>query len=195
MSCTKSGVSSTGLTYAHAGVSVDAGNELVDVIKPLIRSTRRPGTDGEIGGFGGVFDIKAANFSDPVLVSGTDGVGTKLRVAIDAGIHDTVGMSHYFSNVEVFDVKTYFIVGIDLVAMSVNDLLVQGAEPLYFLDYYGCSTLDVSVAKEVIKGIVVGCLEAGCALIGGETAEMPGMYHSGKMRLLYTLCRREPEVG
>ncbi|KAJ6504379.1 aminoimidazole ribonucleotide synthetase [Mycena vulgaris] len=146
----------TGLTYAQAGVSVDAGNSLVETIKPYVRSTRRPGADGEIGGFGGVFDLKAAGYIDPVLVSGTDGVGTKLRVAVDVGVHD--------------------LVGIDLVAMSVNDLLVQGAEPLYFLDYYGCSKLDVSVAAQVVKGIAEGCRQAGCALIGGETAEMPGMY-------------------
>ncbi|KAF8323402.1 aminoimidazole ribonucleotide synthetase [Clavulina sp. PMI_390] len=148
-----------GLTYAQAGVSVDAGNSLVENIKPLVRSTRRPGADGEIGGFGGVFDIKAAGFRDPVLVSGTDGVGTKLRVAIESGIHHTVG--------------------IDLVAMSVNDLLVQGAEPLYFLDYYGCSKLDVPVATKVVEGVVTGCKQANCALAGGETAEMPGMYHPG----------------
>ncbi|KAE9400537.1 aminoimidazole ribonucleotide synthetase [Gymnopus androsaceus JB14] len=148
-----------GLTYAEAGVSVDAGNSLVEAIKPYVRSTRRKGADAEIGGFGGVFDLKATGYTDPVLVSGTDGVGTKLRVAVDAGIHDTVG--------------------IDLVAMSVNDLLVQGAEPLYFLDYYGCSKLDVPVASQVIKGIAEGCRQANCALIGGETAEMPGMYQPG----------------
>ncbi|KAG5647546.1 hypothetical protein DXG03_008899 [Asterophora parasitica] len=149
----------TGLTYAQAGVSVDAGNDLVEVIKPYVRSTRRPGADAEIGGFGGVFDLKATGYRDPVLVSGTDGVGTKLRVAVDVGIHD--------------------LVGIDLVAMSVNDLLVQGAEPLYFLDYYGCGKLDVTVASQVVKGIADGCRRAGCALIGGETAEMPGMYSEG----------------
>ncbi|KAG6866066.1 hypothetical protein C0991_009163 [Blastosporella zonata] len=148
-----------GLTYAQAGVSVDAGNDLVEIIKPLVRSTRRSGADAEIGGFGGIFDLKATGFRDPVLVSGTDGVGTKLRVAVDVGIHD--------------------LVGIDLVAMSVNDLLVQGAEPLYFLDYYGCGKLDVNVASQVVKGIADGCRQAGCALIGGETAEMPGMYTEG----------------
>jgi phosphoribosylamine--glycine ligase/phosphoribosylformylglycinamidine cyclo-ligase len=139
-------------------VSVDAGNELVDLIKPVVKATRRPGADATIGGFGGAFDLKAAGFSDPVLVSGTDGVGTKLRVALDAGIHTSVG--------------------IDLVAMSVNDLIVQGAEPLYFLDYFACSKLDTKVAADVVTGIADGCLQAGCALIGGETAEMPGMYHA-----------------
>ncbi|KAH9898153.1 aminoimidazole ribonucleotide synthetase [Cubamyces lactineus] len=147
----------TGLTYAQAGVSVDAGNALVEAIKPYVRATRRPGADAEIGGFGGVFDLKATGYKDPVLVSGTDGVGTKLRVAMDVGLHD--------------------FVGIDLVAMSVNDLLVQGAEPLYFLDYFACSKLDVATAARVVKGIADGCVQAGCALIGGETAEMPSMYH------------------
>ncbi|KAG8947163.1 Bifunctional purine biosynthetic protein ade1 [Tulasnella sp. 419] len=149
--------SSASLTYASAGVSVDAGNSLVEKIKPYVRATRRSGADAEIGGFGGCFDLKACGYTDPVLVSGTDGVGTKLRVAMDSGRHDTVG--------------------IDLVAMSVNDLIVQGAEPLYFLDYYGCSKLEVEVCASVIKGIAEGCKLAGCALIGGETAEMPGMYH------------------
>lgn len=148
-----------GLTYAQAGVSIDEGNSLVEAIKPYVRATRRTGTNAEIGGFGGVFDLKAAGYTDPLLVSGTDGVGTKLRVAIEAGIHDTVG--------------------IDLVAMSVNDLLVQGAEPLYFLDYYACGKLDVALAADVVKGIAQGCQQAGCALIGGETAEMPGMYPPG----------------
>ncbi|EIW86905.1 aminoimidazole ribonucleotide synthetase [Coniophora puteana RWD-64-598 SS2] len=160
---TKDAAPAEGLTYAAAGVSVDAGNSLVDAIKPFVRSTRRPGADAEIGGFGGVFDLKAAGYTDPLLVSGTDGVGTKLRVALESGIHDLVEMNG---------------TGIDLVAMSVNDLLVQGAEPLYFLDYYGCSKLDVAVATEVVRGIAEGCRRAGCALIGGETAEMPGMYQA-----------------
>ncbi|KAJ7596819.1 aminoimidazole ribonucleotide synthetase [Mycena floridula] len=147
------------LTYAGAGVSVEAGNSLVEAIKPYVRATRRLGADAEIGGFGGIFDLKALGYQDPVLVSGADGVGTKLRVAVDVGIHD--------------------LVGIDLVAMSVNDLLVQGAEPLFFLDYFGCSKLDVLVATEVVKGIAKGCQQANCALIGGETAEMPGMYQPG----------------
>jgi phosphoribosylamine--glycine ligase/phosphoribosylformylglycinamidine cyclo-ligase len=149
-----------GLTYAQAGVSVDAGNALVERIKPYVRATRRTGADAEIGGFGGVFDLAAVGYADPVLVSGTDGVGTKLHVAKATGAHGTVG--------------------VDLVAMSVNDLLVQGAEPLYFLDYFGCSALDVDVAAEVVRGIAKGCEIAGCALIGGETAEMPGMYQKGQ---------------
>ncbi|EJT99958.1 aminoimidazole ribonucleotide synthetase [Dacryopinax primogenitus] len=147
---------SKGLTYAEAGVSIDAGNTLVEIIKPLVKSTRRPGADASIGGFGGVFDLAATGYRDPLLVAGTDGVGTKLRVAMDVGKHDTVG--------------------IDLVAMSVNDLIVQGAEPLLFLDYYGCGKLDPQVCASVVKGIVEGCKDAGCALVGGETAEMPSMY-------------------
>ncbi|KIJ65022.1 hypothetical protein HYDPIDRAFT_39670 [Hydnomerulius pinastri MD-312] len=162
--------SSKGLTYQQAGVSVDAGNSLVDAIKPHVRATKRVGADAEIGGFGGVFDLKAVGYKDPLLVSGTDGVGTKLRVAVDTGINDLVGF-----RLTVNGGRT----GIDLVAMSVNDLLVQGAEPLYFLDYYGCSKLDVPVATDVVKGIADGCKQAGCALIGGETAEMPGMYQDG----------------
>ncbi len=146
-----------GLTYSDAGVSIEAGNSLVDAIKPLAASTRRKGSNPALGGFGGLFDLKACGFKDPVLVAANDGVGTKLRVAIDSGIHSGVG--------------------IDLVAMSVNDLIVQGAEPLFFLDYYATGKLDVAIARDVVAGIAEGCRQAGCALIGGETAEMPGMYH------------------
>lgn len=148
-----------GLTYAQAGVDIDAGEALVEAIKPLAKSTARPGADAALGGFGGLFDLKAAGFKDPLLVAGTDGVGTKLKVAIESGIHDTVG--------------------IDLVAMSVNDIVVQGAEPLLFLDYFATAKLDVAVGTEVIKGVAEGCRQAGCALVGGETAEMPGMYARG----------------
>ena len=148
-----------GLTYAQAGVDIDAGNRMVELIKPLVRATRRPGADAEIGGFGALFDLKRAGFSDPVLVATTDGVGTKLKIAVETGVHDTIG--------------------IDLVAMSVNDLVVQGAEPLFFLDYFSCSKLAPEIGAQVVKGIAAGCREAGCALIGGETAEMPGMYHDG----------------
>ncbi|MBN9439196.1 phosphoribosylformylglycinamidine cyclo-ligase [Bosea sp. (in: a-proteobacteria)] len=145
-----------GLTYAQAGVDIDAGNAMVDAIKPLVRSTRRPGADAEIGGFGGLFDLKAAGFSDPILVAANDGVGTKVKIAIESGRHSTIG--------------------IDLVAMCVNDLVVQGAEPLLFLDYYATGKLDPQAGVEIVRGIAEGCRQAGCALIGGETAEMPGMY-------------------
>jgi phosphoribosylformylglycinamidine cyclo-ligase len=149
----------TGGAYKDAGVDIDAGNALVDAIKPLARSTARVGADAGLGGFGALFDLKAAGFRDPILVASTDGVGTKLKVAIAAGRHATVG--------------------IDLVAMSVNDLVVQGAEPLFFLDYYATGKLDVATGRDVVSGIAEGCRQAGCALIGGETAEMPGMYHGG----------------
>jgi phosphoribosylformylglycinamidine cyclo-ligase len=148
-----------GLTYAQAGVDIDAGNALIDKIKPLAKATRRPGADAALGGFGALFDLKAAGFVDPLLVSTTDGVGTKLKVAIETGLHDTVG--------------------IDLVAMCVNDLLAQGAEPLLFLDYFATGKLDVDAAARVVGGIAEGCKLAGCALVGGETAEMPGMYSEG----------------
>lgn len=145
-----------GLTYAQAGVDIDAGNRMVELIKPLVRATARPGADSEIGGFGGIFDLKQAGYRDPVLVAATDGVGTKLKVAVETGRHDTIG--------------------IDLVAMSVNDLVVQGAEPLFFLDYYACGKLEPELGAAIVAGISIGCREAGCALIGGETAEMPGVY-------------------
>lgn len=148
-----------GLTYADAGVDIDAGNALVERLKALVRATRRSGADAEIGGFGGLFDLKAAGYSDPILVAANDGVGTKLRIAIETGIHDTVG--------------------VDLVAMSVNDVIVQGAEPLFFLDYFACGKLSGDTAYDVVKGIATGCMDAGCALVGGETAEMPGMYPDG----------------
>ncbi len=145
-----------GLTYAQAGVDIDAGNRMVELIKPLVRATARLGADAEIGGFGGLFDLKRVGYRDPVLVAATDGVGTKLKVAIETGRHDTIG--------------------IDLVAMSVNDLVVQGAEPLFFLDYYACGKLEPEIGAAIVAGISIGCREAGCALIGGETAEMPGVY-------------------
>jgi phosphoribosylformylglycinamidine cyclo-ligase len=144
------------LTYAQSGVDIDAGNRMVDLIKPLVRSTARPGADAEIGGFGGLFDLKRAGFKNPVLVAANDGVGTKVKIAVETGIHDTIG--------------------IDLVAMSVNDLVVQGAEPLFFLDYFATGKLDPKVGAAVVSGIAEGCRLAGCALIGGETAEMPGIY-------------------
>ena len=147
------------LTYADAGVSIDAGNALVKAIGPLARSTARPGADAELGGFGGFFDLKAAGYNDPLLVAANDGVGTKLKLAIETGRHDGVG--------------------IDLVAMCANDLIVQGAEPLFFLDYYATGKLDQAVAAAVVASIAEGCRQAGCALIGGETAEMPGMYSGG----------------
>lgn len=148
-----------GLTYADSGVNIDAGNRLVDLIKPLVRATARPGTAAEIGGFGGLFDLKAAGFKDPVLVAATDGVGTKVKIAIETGLHSGIG--------------------IDLVAMSVNDLVVQGAEPLFFLDYFACGKLDSEAAAAIVAGVAEGCRESGCALIGGETAEMPGLYRDG----------------
>ena len=146
----------TGLTYADAGVDIDAGNALVDRIKPLVRATRRPGADAEIGGFGGLFDLKAAGFKDPILVAANDGVGSKVKIAIETGRHSTIG--------------------IDLVAMCVNDLIVQGAEPLFFLDYFATGKLEPEVGAAIVEGIAEGCRMAGCALIGGETAEMPGLY-------------------
>ena len=152
-----------GMTYAEAGVDIDAGNALVERIKPAARRTERPGTMAGLGGFGALFDLKAAGFSDPVLVAATDGVGTKLRIAIDTGNVDTIG--------------------IDLVAMCVNDLVCQGAEPLFFLDYFATGKLEVEQAARIIEGIAEGCAASGCALIGGETAEMPGMYHKGDFDL------------
>ena len=149
----------TSVTYRDAGVDIEAGDALVEVIKPLAKATTRAGVLGGLGGFGALFDLKAAGFVDPILVSTTDGVGTKLKIAIETGIHD--------------------FVGIDLVAMCVNDLVVQGAAPLFFLDYFATGALDVTAAAKVIAGIAEGCKISGCALVGGETAEMPGMYAAG----------------
>ena len=151
------------MTYRGAGVDIDAGNALVHALKPLARSTARRGADADLGGFGGLFDLRASGFKDPILIAATDGVGTKLKLAFATNIHDTIG--------------------IDLVAMCVNDLIVQGAEPLFFLDYLATGALQTDVAATVISGIADGCRQAGCALIGGETAEMPGMYDGGEYDL------------
>ena len=176
------------LTYAQAGVDIDAGNALVEAIKPLAKATRRPGADAALGGFGALFDLKAAGYDDPLLVTTTDGVGTKLKIAIETGLVDGVG--------------------IDLVAMCVNDLLAQGAEPLLFLDYIATAKLDLAQATRVVAGIAEGCKLAGAALVGGETAEMPGMYSGDDFDLagfcvgavdragvLPKLDRQRPEIG
>ena len=151
------------LTYADAGVEIDTGNRLVDRIRPFARATSRPGAKADLGGFGGLFDLKAAGFVDPILVASNDGVGTKLKIAIESGAYGTIG--------------------IDLVAMCVNDIVVQGAEPLFFLDYFATGRLDEEVAAAVVGGVAEGCAQSGCALIGGETAEMPGMYAPGDFDL------------
>ena len=172
-----------GLTYADSGVDIDAGNRLVDLIKPMVRATARAGADAEIGGFGGLFDLKAAGFKDPILVAATDGVGTKLKIAIETGLHGGIG--------------------IDLVAMWVNDLVVQGAEPLFFLDYYACGKLDPEATASIVDGIAEGCRESGCALIGGETAEMPGLYKEAitisaalrSARRSAARCCRAPDIA
>jgi phosphoribosylformylglycinamidine cyclo-ligase/phosphoribosylamine--glycine ligase/phosphoribosylglycinamide formyltransferase/phosphoribosylformylglycinamidine cyclo-ligase len=148
-----------GLTYAEAGVDIDAGEALVEAIKPLAKATRRPGADAALGGFGALFDLKAAGYQDPLIVSTTDGVGTKLKIAIETGAHDHIG--------------------VDLVAMCVNDLLAQGAEPLLFLDYFATGKLELEVGRRIVAGVAEGCRLAGAALVGGETAEMPGMYREG----------------
>jgi phosphoribosylformylglycinamidine cyclo-ligase len=155
--------SKNGITYADAGVDIDAGNALVERIKPAAKRTSRPGVMSGLGGFGALFDLKGAGFTDPVLVAATDGVGTKLRIAIDTGNVDSIG--------------------IDRVAMCVNDLVCQGAEPLFFLDYFATGKLELDQAARIIEGIAEGCAQSGCALIGGETAEMPGMYHAGDFDL------------
>jgi phosphoribosylformylglycinamidine cyclo-ligase len=152
-----------GLTYAQAGVDIEAGNALVEAIKPAARATDRPGTMGGLGGFGALFDLKAAGFVDPILVAATDGVGTKLKIAIDTGLVDGIGQ--------------------DLVAMCVNDLVCQGAEPLFFLDYFATGKLDVAQGARIVRGIAAACAASGCALVGGETAEMPGLYHGGDFDL------------
>ncbi len=150
------GLERPNLSYADAGVDIDAGNAMVEAIRPAVRATRRPGADAEIGGFGGLFDLKAAGFVDPILVAANDGVGTKVKIAIDSGRLATIG--------------------VDLVAMCVNDIVVQGAEPLFFLDYFATGKLDPAQGAAIVEGIAAACVESGCALIGGETAEMPGLY-------------------
>jgi phosphoribosylformylglycinamidine cyclo-ligase len=147
------------LTYAESGVDIDVGNRIVDRIRPFARATRRPGAGAELGGFGGLFDLRAAGFVDPILVAANDGVGTKVKIAIESGVYDTIG--------------------VDLVAMCVNDIVVQGAEPLFFLDYFASGKLDEDIVSAVVQGIAEGCAQSGCVLIGGETAEMPGLYASG----------------